>query len=351
MIILNKKGKKATVYDIAKVANVSVSTVSKILNNTEHKFREETRELVFKIAQELGYEKQDNNYRNDNQPISNKVAVIIPDIINPYYASLANGLEKSLLSSDMNIHFHISHNNKELEVEITNQLINSDCLGVIIISICDDSEHIRKLIDTGIKVVAFEQSVDLDCNKVGFNYEKGGFMATEFLIENGFKEIGFISSPLTRSSRIQVFDGYKRALSKYNISYNEEIIKFAIVDNKIDNIDDYANGIEQVGKMISDNNLPKSIFCINDMTAVGVIRKLQDEGYNIPKDVSVIGFDNIRLSQIVRPELTTIEQSTYELGAVAAETLIGSLNDSNRGQVSIVLEPKLIIRESVLLNK
>lgn len=351
MIDLNKKSGNVTIYDVAKEANVSVSTVSKILNNSEHKFKEETKAMVFETAEKLGYERLDSIISNDKKG-SNKIAAIIPDIINPYYASLANGLENALRASGMEMIFHNSHNSRELEISIANQLIKSDCSGAIIISICESYNHIKELIDAGIKVVAFEQYVDLDCNKVGFNYSKGGFMATEFLIKNGYSKIGFISSPLSRKSRLQVFDGYKKALAKNDVEFNENLVKLAASeDRNADIMYDYENGIEQVDMMIKEKQLPEAIFCINDMTAIGVIRKLQDEGYNVPNDISVIGFDNINFSYVIRPELTTIEQSTYELGAMAAEILIGSINDSNRGNISIVLEPKLIVRESVLIKK
>lgn len=351
VIKVNKKSGNVTIYDISKAAGVSVSTVSKILNNTEHKFREETRKLVLETAEKLGYKKKNYTSNKNSKLLANNIAVVVPDITNPYYASLVNGLESSLLLYGMSMSFHISCNNQELEVEITKQLLDTNCKAVIIVSICNNYQHIKKLIDAGTKVLAFEQDVNLDCNKVGFDYFKGGFMATEFLINNGFDEIGFISSPLTRNSRVQVFDGYKKALKKYNIPFKEEFVKVAKNEiNNIDGIGDYENGIEQVSKMLSDGKLPKSIFCINDMTAIGVMRKLQDEGLDIPNDVSIIGFDNINFSHIVRPKLTTIEQSTYELGAMAAEILIGSLKDSNRRNVSIILEPKLIIRESVLIK-
>lgn len=348
---MNKSSGNVTIYDVAEAANVSVSTVSKILNNSEHKFKEETRNLVIETAQALGYKKNIATLTRDKKDSANKIAVIIPDIINPYYASLANGLESALRSSGMNMIFHNSHNSRELEVDIIKQVIDSDCIGAIVISICDTYDHIKDLINSGKKVVAFEQHIDLNCNKVGFNYSKGGFMATEYLIQCGHNEIGFISSPFSRSSRIQVFEGYKNALTKYGIPVDEKFIKIASSeDRNYERMFDYENGMEQVEKMIKGNKLPEAIFCINDMTAIGVIRKLQDEGYNVPKDVSVIGFDNINFSYIIRPELTTIEQSTYELGAMAAEILIGSINDSNRGNVSILIEPKLIVRESVLIN-
>lgn len=351
MIKLNKRSESTTIYDVAERANVSVSTVSKILNNTQGKFKEETRNLVFKSAEVLGYTRHIRTKEKNKKISSNNIVVIMPDIINPFYASLANGLESTLRNSGMNMMFHNSHNSRVIEVDITKQCINSSCKGVIIISIAESYKHIEDLINSGVKVVAFEQHIDLNCNKVGFNFKKGGFMATEFLVQSGHKEIGFISSPLSRSSRVEIFKGYKKALGKYNLPICEKFIKIAVdEDRDINEMYDYENGIEQVINMIGNNELPEAIFCINDMTAIGVIRKLQDEGYNIPNDISVIGFDNINFSYVIKPELTTIEQSTYELGAMAAEILLGSINDCHRGNISIIIEPKLIVRESVLIK-
>lgn len=348
---MNKKSGKVTIYDVAKASNVSASTVSKILNNSSYKFTGDTKKTVLEIARELGYEK--NKLTNMSpKSLVKKVAVITPDIINPYYASLITGLGSALQTSGMDMVFYNSRNSSDLEIKVASQLLESDCIGVIIISISNTYDHINKLIDAGIKVVAFEQSIDIDCNKVGFDYSKGGYMATELLIQNGLEKVGFISSPLSRTSRKQVFEGYKKALIQYGIPVYEKYIKIASSENNnTDKMYDYENGIEQAKEMILQKDVPNAIFCINDMTAIGVIRMLQDSGYRIPEDVSVIGFDNISFSYMIVPSLTTIEQSTYELGAMAAEILIGSINDSNRGNISIVLEPKLIVRNSVLLKK
>lgn len=173
-------------------------------------------------------------------------------------------------------------------------------------------------------------------------------MATEFLLRRGKRKIGFISSPLTRPSRKQVYEGYLWALNKYKIPLEEKYLRIAQKEEiSLHELFEYQNGMEQVQRMIQANAVPEAIFCINDLTAIGVMKTLQNNGYQIPKDVGVMGFDNIHLSTMILPTLTTIEQSTYELGSMAAEILIGSIHDPGRGEVSIVLEPKLIIRESV----
>lgn len=179
------------------------------MSKAGYKVSEKTRALVFDTAIRMGYEKLDTIPQQEAQ--TNNVAVIIPNILNPYYASLVTGLESALQSGDMTMMLYNTRNNKELEKKYAAQLLDGNYSGVIIVSICDQFDHIKRLIENGVKVVAFEQQVDLDCNKVGFDYSKGGFMATEYLIRKGKGTVGFITAPITRSSRKQVFDGYKKA--------------------------------------------------------------------------------------------------------------------------------------------
>lgn len=344
---MNRKSGKVTVYDISREAGVSVATVSKVLSKADYKISEETRSLVFSTAEKLGYGKKNDMWK-PKETFANHVAVITPNIMNPYYASLVTGLESALQSGDMTVMLYNTRNSKELEIKYAEQILESNYAGVIVVSICDQFQHISRLIERGVKVVAFEQDIDLACNKVGFNYRKGGFMATEYLISRGNHRIGFVSAPLTRASRKQVFEGYKKALGRYGISYCPEYVRIA--ENETQStlqLYEYRNGMNQVQQMMKEQAVPEAIFCINDLTAIGVIHGLQENGYRVPEDVGVIGFDNIYMSAMVTPQLTTIEQSTYELGTVAAEILVGSIHDPNRKPVSIVLEPKLIERKSV----
>lgn len=341
---INRKSGSTTVYDIAEKAGVSVSTVSKVLSSSNYKVASKTKELILEVAKELNYEKVIQKKEN----LIANVAVIIPNLLNPYYASLVTGLEGALQIGGMTMVLYNSRNSRNLEVKYADQLKQDDFAGVIIASICESFEHIKRMIDRGLRVLAFEQQIDLACNRVCFNYQKGGFLATEYLIQKGKNHIGFISSPLTRSSRIQVYEGFKKALKRYHVPLQEKYIQIAGTESAVANeIYEYRNGMEQAQQMIEKGSVPEAIFCINDMTAIGVIKKLQNSGYRIPKDVGIIGFDNIYFSTMISPPLTTIEQSTYELGSMAADILIGSVHDPNRNNVSIVLDPRLIIRESV----
>ncbi len=334
-------------YVIAQEAKVSVSTVSKVLSNAEYHVAEKTRQHILEVAEQLGYSKLYKTYAK-REHIGSSVAVIVPNILNPYYASLVTGLEGALQAGGMQMVLYNSRNSRELEIKYATQLLDENLAGVIVASICEQYDHIHKLIQKGLKVLAFEQQIDLKCNKVCFNYKKGGFMATDYLLQKGKRKIGFVSSPLTRSSRKQVYEGFLQAFRKHGLEPEQKYLRIAQKEEMAPNeLFEYQNGMEQVREMIQSDSVPEAIFCINDLTAIGVMKMLQNNGYKIPDDVGVIGFDNIHLSTMVLPTLTTIEQSTYELGSMAAEILIGSIHDPGRNEVSIVLEPKLIVRESV----
>lgn len=344
---MNKRSGKPTIYDVALKAGVSTSTVSRTLRNVGYAVSQETRERVLQAVKVLNYDTY--AYENLNKTNSeNRVAVIIPNIINPYYSTLITGVEYNLQNAGMQMVLFNTGGIKAKEISIVEEILESNFKGVIIISICEKHCHIQKLINSNIKVVACEQSINLDCNSVTFNFFGGGLLATEYLISKGKKKIAFIGSPIDRYSRIMLFNGYKKALKRNYLKYDEKYIKIAKAEKSSGTeIFEFKNGKEQVNDLINTGLIPDAIFCVNDITAIGVMHQLQHYGYKIPSDISVIGFDNIYFSSMIYPPLTTIDQCTYELGTMAAEILIGSINDPNRGNISTVLEPKLVARGSV----
>lgn len=341
---MNKKRNKPTIYDIASLAGVSTSTVSRTLRDEGYAVADETRRKVLDAATKLNY----TIHRPDLETNSNKVAVIIPNIINPYYATLITGVEHIIQKSGIQMILYNTNGNKENEKKITEEIIDLKVHGVIIVSIADTYEHIQRLIDLNFKVVACEQKIGLECNSVIFNFFEGGLMATDYLIKQGKKKIAFVSSPLDRFSRIELMNGYKKALKRNSIKFDEKLVRIASseVNSELEMFE-FKNGKEMIRKMLEEKVDFDSVFCVNDVTAIGVIQELKYQGIKIPEDIGVIGFDNIYFSNMIYPPLTTIDQSTYELGTLVAEILLGSINDPKRNYLSTVLEPKLIIRESV----
>lgn len=335
-----------TIYDIAKQAGVSLTTVSRVLANQGYPVSEKTREVVLKTAIELGYLPKKRGAKKT--VASPSVYVVVPSIVNPYYSQLATGVERAL-QKNPNVKMVLLNTNgtPEVEREFAQDIARNseNCLGAIVASIAPSHEHLLQLTYAGVPIVAFDQQIDLNCHMVRFHYRQGGHMAASHLIDRGKKSLGFISSPLTRFSRKEVYAGFQSALDQRNMIPNPKHIRIASEERASrDDMYDFLNGQTQMWQMIKEGALPQGIVCINDVTAVGVLESLQMAKIKVPQEVAVIGFDNTFLSQIVTPKLSTIEQSALKMGDLAADIL---LNDAQEERIiRITLEPSLVLRES-----
>ena len=338
--------KKATIYDIAKLSNTSSATVSRVLNDKGYPVKKELKERVLAASEELNY-MPNLIGRQLKTNESNEIGIIIPSISNPYYALLVAGVEYVARKSGYKILLCNTNRDSKIEDEYLDYLFQKQIKGIVISSITKDVNHLSKLQANGVEVVAFEQDIDLPCSKINFDYFRGGYIATKHLIENGHKDIGFIGAPLTRYSRTKVFEGFIQCLKDNEITENQSFFKIAETENEFNKQGfEYQNGKDLVLEMIRDKTLPTAILCINDMTAFGVIQSLQKNGFKVPDDISVIGFDNINTSEMIYPPLTTIDQCTYEMGMLAAEALVNNLQNNTRKHTSTLLQPTLVIRES-----
>lgn len=342
---MNIKKGQTTIHDIAKHVGVSPATVSRVFSNTSYPIANKTKEKVLSAARQLGYPKTTSTLAAKCE----RVIVLIPDLMNPYYTSLIAGLECSLRMSGISMVLVNTGASIDLEKKMISEIDVKSIKGVIISPVSNQVEHIALLIKRGVQVIVLEQAVELECSKVFFNYKKGGELATQYLIDRGLRSIGFISSPLTRFSRREVYDGYLSALQKNGLAVDERLIRIAKNElRQTDDIYEIANGRMQIQQMIDLKNLPDGVFCANDITAIGVLGQLHKENICVPQDISVIGFDNVFYSGCASPPLTTIDQCVYEIGSMAAELLNRNIIDPNRKCVDVTLEPRLVIRDSVV---
>ncbi|MDK2800237.1 MAG: hypothetical protein PWQ70_1856 [Clostridiales bacterium] len=340
------KNKNTTIYDIAKLSNTSIATVSRVLSNTNYPVSQALRKKVLDAAEKLNYTPNLlGRQLKTNQ--SKDIGVIIPSISNPYYPLLVQGVEDVARKNGYNVLLSNSYRDPKNEEKSINSLFQKQVKGIILASITKNNSYLKSLQQRGLKIVTFDQDVDIECNKINFDYYKGGYLATKHLIDLGHKDIGFISAPLTRYSRQKVYKGFLTCLKEYSIPIKEDFINISETEEEShDEIYEYKNGKALVKRMIEEKNLPTGIICINDMTAFGVIQELFKNKIKVPKDVSVVGFDNIPVSEMISPPLTTIDQCTYEMGSMAAELLINDLEDEKRKEITISLKPTLIVRES-----
>jgi len=338
--------KTVTIYDVAKYAKTSTATVSRVLSNSGYPVSEELRQRVLEAAKKLKYTPNLVGRQLKTKEITD-IAVIIPNISNPFYPSIVLGVEDVAREKGYNVLLCDSFRNPKLESEYLRSMLQKQVKGVIISSISQNNKALLKLVESGLKIVAFDQDVTFPCNKITFDFEEGGFLAVKHLLELGHRKIAFVGAPLNRPSRKGLHAGYIRAIKEYDVPLNKEYILLNELEREIHNeIYEYKNGIELARRFMQLKDKPTAIFAINDLTAIGVMQGLKKYGVKVPQDVSIVGFDNIFISEMVEPPLTTIEQPKYEMGRLAANLLIESLNNEENKNLEIRLKPSLVIRKS-----
>ncbi|WP_141501385.1 LacI family DNA-binding transcriptional regulator [Paenibacillus luteus] len=344
--------KKTTIYDIAKFCGVSPATVSRVLSNSNYPVSEETKKKILHAAKVLKYIPNliGKNLKTDQ---NHDIGVVIPNMSN-YYSTLLRGIQDVALKYDSQIILCNSYRDVKVEEKNVNLLLQKQVKGILIASIDDSGEVLRQIIDKNVAVVAMEQDVKAECNRTGFNFTAGASLATEHLIECGHSNIGFVTAPLLRMSRKKLLAGYKLTLLENGISINEDYIYVESHENDDDERYDFMIGKRAADYFLSLPTPPTAVFCFNDMAAIGLIRRLQEKRISVPEDMAVVGFDNIPFTEMTTPSITTIDQSTFDLGHLSADLLFKNIvpqKQNSLAHVSMQLEPKLVIRESTTARK
>ncbi len=342
------KGRKVTIYDIAGEVGTSPSTVSRVLSNSGYPVREELRSRIVDAADRLGYTPNVIGRmlkKNDSRDIG----VIVPNISNPFYPQLVLGVEQEARKLGYDILLCNSFRDPDTERKYLESLYQKQVRGIILSSINQELRFLRKLYENGIRIVVLDQeNTGLRCSRVGFDYIKGGMMAIDYLAKKGHSDIAFVTSPLTKKSRMLTFEGFKLGLYSNGIPYREDYVLVSETEEEYENSTyEFENGKRLAGKLLSCKNIPTAVFAVNDMTAFGVIHGLLNSGVKVPEDVSVVGFDNIEISSMINPPLTTVAQPSFETGRMACRLLVDSMEDSDYKDVSVTLEPALVVRSSV----
>lgn len=339
-----KKTKTLTIHDIAKLANVSSATVSRVLSNSSYPVSSAKREKILRIARESNYiPNQLGKQLKTNTNMS--LGVIIPSITNPFYSSVILGIEEIARENNYQVLLCNSHHDPELENDYLKTIVEKQVKGLIISSISFDKKLLKTFIDMGLNVIALDQKIDAQgvC-QIEFDYLKGGYMATSHLIAQGHRKIGYVTAPLDRPSRNSIYQGYLNAMSEHGL---EPLLKVSDRDEVYDAAYEFDNGRDLTRQLLNEAERPTAIFACNDMTAFGVINELAGAGLDIPKEMSVIGFDGIEFGKMTTPPLTTIKQPDYEMGRLACNILLEMLAEGRQPELDMVLQPRLVERGSV----
>ncbi len=332
--------KKVSIYDVAKSCHVSAASVSYVLNGKK-KVSLETKRKILKAIDELGFV-MDSSARALSTGSSHLIGLFLPlddaslaFMQNPFYAELLAGLETGISKFDYDIVIGYQKNTNDFKSWVRSRGIDAIVmLGRYPKTIYND---IKKLNIPAVLIDIYEEYAKEFYN-IRIHDEEGMYKATKYLIENGHKQIGFVGAKNKTLVDFMRYKGYKKAMLEANLKVDESMYFEAFAT--------FDDGVRVAEEIIQKQNVT-AVVCTGDITAIGIIRKYGELKKTIPDDLSIVGFDDIQVSQFVYPGVTTVRQDIRLKGELASKVIIENLVKKKTMVKTITLDPALVIRESV----
>ena len=327
----------ATMKDIARIAKVSTSTVSHVINNTRY-VSDEIREKIMKVVNELNYTPS-AVARSLKVKETKTLGMLVTATSNPFFAEVVSGVEQYCNQHHYNLIISSIDGNEQRLQQNIQTLIQKQVDGLLLMY--SDTRHAMvEQLNLNLPIVVMDWwPTELNADKIYENSEFGAYLATKTLIDQGHKNIAIITGKLDKSLAHNRLVGYQKALQDAHLPINPDWI--------IESHFDFEGGVEGMKKLLQITPRPTAVFACSDTIAVGVYQVAWQQGLHIPHDISVIGYDNIMLAQYLTPPLTTIHQPKAELGKLAVETLLERIKSPDLEYKTTMLQPQLIWRASV----
>lgn len=330
------------IKDIAKAANVSIATVSLVLNNKPG-VGESTRQKILNIVKEMGYETNIlskpalKNNGDIRFIIYKKHGKVVADT--PFFSQLMEGIDYECRREGYNL--VISYINNDNKVELLNLLKDSRPQGIILLATEMQYKELGEFIELNLPFIVLDSFFKYKkLNMIGINNTEGVYESISYLYQLGHRKIGYLKSSIHINNFSQRFLGYINALKDKGIEKDESLV--CCLEPT------YEGAYRDMHKHLisKPNNLPTCFFADNDIIALGAIRAMKEYGLSIPNDISIIGFDDIPTSQMTDPSLTTVRVYKQRMGMIAVKRLIDIMNDSPQEYIKIEVGTRLIKRES-----
>ncbi len=338
--------RKITLKHIARELEVSISTVSKALKNSEEISRD-TKEKIQAFAKLYNYKPNNIAISLKNKRTKN-IGVVIPDIVHHFFTTVVRGIEMFANAKGYNVIVCLSDESFDKEV-INMELLANGSIDGFIMSLSEETQlkndynHLKEVTEQGIPLVLFDRITDeVNCDKVIINDEEGAYEAAKKLIDSGRKKIALITTESYLSVSKNRMAGYRKALLDHDIPIDESLIlKLPYMNIDEDAISAFFDVVDV-----------DAVLCVNEIFAIHGMRVVQKNGLKIPEDVSFIGFTDGLLSKYANPGLTAMAQHGEKMGAIAAEMLINKVEIENEEEEETyhteVLKATLIERESTI---
>lgn len=328
-----------TILDVARVANVSTATVSRVINHPET-VKDSTKERVFRAMEICDYS-YNALARSFATKRSHTIGLIVPTITNPIFADSTRGVQDIAEANGYRVVLANTDYDRDKEADSLRVFREFQVDGIIATASNPKSRDLAKLVRDNFPIVLLHSTLrsgQLSC--VGVDNYLGGFMATEHLIKHGHTRIAMLAVSFSASDKsFHRWHGYKRCLAEHGLPYNPEMLIQA----------DYSleSGKNGMKKLLALKTPPTAVFCSNDFLAVGAMEGAREKCLSLPTDLSIVGFDDMLMSTCLSPGLDTIRQPAYEMGQRGAKVLLDKIVNPETKPVHEMMEIELIQRQSV----
>lgn len=328
----------SSIYEVAKIAGVSPSTVARALNNKGY-CSYETKKKIIEIAKQINY-KPVHTAKMLKYQRTDKILFCMPDVFNPFYFGMFNGINEVVNKYGYYIILGYTQSKLSEELKMIKILGEKYADGMILVSHHFCKENIQAVNECNMPVVLTNQYVSEDQNDV-FDYvyvdtRKGAYLLTEHLIKQGHRKIVFIGADKNTQTGYERFCGFRDALKAYGIDYNDTMMYVSNYTKE----SGYNIGCE----ILKKSERPTGVVSINDLTALGFMNACKDKNIKIGEEISVVGMDNTDCARCVTPNLTSLSLREDEIGRIAAQLLIERLIEGRTERKTVKLEPRLYVR-------
>jgi LacI family transcriptional regulator len=339
---------RTTIKDIANYTGFSVTTISLVLNGKADKIPKSTKDIIFDAVEKL-------NYRPNQIAVglvkkrTKTIGLVISDVSNVFFSNLAKGVEDECRRNGWNLILCNTNDLHKRDLEYIQVLADKGVDGILFcMSLDSDKKRALESVDLMKKLKVPFVMIDrfleeVDCCSVIVNHRSGGYAATKHLLELGHRNIACVAGPLALEDSQHRLKGYKEALEEFGVSYDPDLVYEGNYDRE--------SGGEAVEYILGLSKKVTAIFSFNDMSAYGVYNRLKRHNYYIPRDMSLVGYDDIFFSEILDVPLTSVSQPVYDMGVEAVLQIISEIDSGVNSKKCITFQPKLTVRESTQRRK
>lgn len=333
---------KPNIQDVAKLANVSIATVSRVINN-QGGVRKPTEERILKAIKELGYIRN-AAARTIKSKETNTIGVIVPDIKNPFFPMVMAGIEMKAREKDYFTILSSTNESPIVEEKIIKNFVERGVDGVIITTANENGDQLKLLQNQNIPIVAVDRSIkSFDVDTVLVDNLKGSYQAVQRLILQGHERIAIICGPQNTTPGQERYLGYKRALEEYGINLEEQYVVQGDFSEQ--------SGYFAARKLSELHARPTAIFSSNNLMTIGCMKALTDLDWKLGEEVSFIGFDDVDIATFLKPKLSVVARPMNAIGEIAFTLLHERIHfKGSLPKREYSLTPELIIRESCQLK-